>query len=192
MQAKLVLQRPQIVLLEISASQGNPTLSVEAENLAREIAGEGTSPEILNLARRVAEPQIELMRIRQARYDLLSHYLNNSEYRPDQLQRRLDASLKFCASQMRREGPGALVPRDNDSAGIPQTAPLFSISLDAKRNSAEQCLTEQYDRKKKYYVICHASSGTPCSRRQNALEAVCSCKKKNYLLRAPPASLANT
>ena len=42
--------------------------SAEAENLAREIAGEGATPEILNLARRVAELQIDLIRIRQARH----------------------------------------------------------------------------------------------------------------------------
>jgi hypothetical protein len=42
--------------------------SAEAENLAREIAGEGATREILDLARRVAEPQIDLIRIRQARH----------------------------------------------------------------------------------------------------------------------------
>jgi hypothetical protein len=47
-------------------------LSVEAENLARELAGEGATTEILEHARRVAEAQIDLVRIRQARYDLLA------------------------------------------------------------------------------------------------------------------------
>ena len=42
----------------------DPILSAEAEDLAREIAGEGTSPEILEHARCVAEAQIDLMRIR--------------------------------------------------------------------------------------------------------------------------------
>ena len=58
-------------------------LSAEAENLAREIAGKGTTPEILKLARRVAEPQIDVMCVRQARLDLLSRNLNNLNYRPD-------------------------------------------------------------------------------------------------------------
>lgn len=42
-----------------------PRLSAQAENLAREIAGEGTAvPEILECARRVAEAQIDLNRVR--------------------------------------------------------------------------------------------------------------------------------
>src|SRR6516225_3324536 len=55
----------------------NPILSEEAENLAREIAGEGPTPEILNRARGVAEPQIDLIRIRQVRHDLLSRDLKD-------------------------------------------------------------------------------------------------------------------
>ena len=47
-------------------------LSVEAENLARELAGEEATTEILEHARRVAEAQIDLVRIRQARYDLIA------------------------------------------------------------------------------------------------------------------------
>ena len=47
-------------------------LSVEAESLAREFAGEGATPEILEHARRVAAAQIDLVRIRQARHDLLA------------------------------------------------------------------------------------------------------------------------
>jgi hypothetical protein len=46
--------------------------SVEAENLARELAGERASTEILVQARRVAAAQIDLVRIRQARHDLLA------------------------------------------------------------------------------------------------------------------------
>jgi hypothetical protein len=55
--------------LSIVADQA---LSVEAENLARELAGEGATTEILEHARRVAEAQIDLVRIRQASYDLLA------------------------------------------------------------------------------------------------------------------------
>jgi hypothetical protein len=47
-------------------------LSVEAESLAREFAGEGATLENLEHARRVAAAQIDLVRIRQARYELLA------------------------------------------------------------------------------------------------------------------------
>ena len=58
-------------------------LSAEAENLAREIAGEGASREILKLAHRIAEAQIDIVRVRQARHDLLSRDLNDPEFRPN-------------------------------------------------------------------------------------------------------------
>jgi hypothetical protein len=48
-----------------------PALSQQAESLARDFAGESTDQELLELARRVAEAQIDLLRIRQARHDLL-------------------------------------------------------------------------------------------------------------------------
>ena len=60
----------------------DPILSEEMEALAREIAGEGASHEILKLAHRVAEAQIDIVRIRLARHDFLSRYLNDPEFRP--------------------------------------------------------------------------------------------------------------
>jgi hypothetical protein len=55
--------------LSIAADQA---LSVETENLTVKIAGEGATTEILEHARCVAEALIDLVRIRQARYDLLA------------------------------------------------------------------------------------------------------------------------
>jgi hypothetical protein len=79
--------------------------SAEAENLAREIAGEGATREILDLARRVAEPQIDLLRIRQARHDLLSRDLNDPEFRPHKHSKAVDAMMKMLAGYIRRFGP---------------------------------------------------------------------------------------
>jgi hypothetical protein len=53
----------------------NPALSEQVEPLARDIAGAGASPEILELARRIAESQIDLRRVRAARHELLSSAL---------------------------------------------------------------------------------------------------------------------
>jgi hypothetical protein len=44
-------------------------LSEEVEALAREIAGAGATPEIHEFARRIAEAQIDLRRVRLARHD---------------------------------------------------------------------------------------------------------------------------
>jgi hypothetical protein len=57
----------------------DPVLSAEAENLADEIAGEGATPEILALARRIAEAQIDLQRARHARHQFLSDRLEDPD-----------------------------------------------------------------------------------------------------------------
>ena len=48
-----------------------PDRSAKAENLARKIVGEDASTELLDCARRVAEAHIDIVRIRQARYNLM-------------------------------------------------------------------------------------------------------------------------
>jgi hypothetical protein len=58
----------------------DPALSEEIEALAREIAGVDANSEIQALARRVAEAQIDLRRVRDARYQLLCQAINNPHY----------------------------------------------------------------------------------------------------------------
>ena len=62
----------------------DPARSAEVENLAHEIAGEGASSEILELARRIAEAQIDLVRVRQACHDLIDRDLKDPDYRPQE------------------------------------------------------------------------------------------------------------
>jgi len=56
-----------------------PIFSDEVETLAREIGGADSSLEIHELARRIAEAQIDLRRIRSARHDLLSSAFADSD-----------------------------------------------------------------------------------------------------------------
>ena len=58
----------------------NPALSEEVETLAREIAGANANAETQDLARQVAEAQIDLRRVRYARHKLLSDALANPIY----------------------------------------------------------------------------------------------------------------
>jgi hypothetical protein len=58
----------------------DPALSEEVEALAREIAGKDANAEMLLLARRVAEAQIDLRRVRDARHRLLSQALSDPHY----------------------------------------------------------------------------------------------------------------
>jgi hypothetical protein len=55
-------------------------LSEEIEALAREIAGLDVNPEILQLARRIAEAQLDLRRVRHARHRVLSDALSDPYY----------------------------------------------------------------------------------------------------------------
>jgi hypothetical protein len=88
----------------------NPVLSEEAENLACEIAGDGATHEILILARRVAEAQIDLIRIRQARHELLSRDLNDPEFRPRKWDKDMNKIKNIAFAFMRRCGPDAVLP----------------------------------------------------------------------------------
>ena len=58
----------------------DPALSEEVEALAREIAGPGANAEIHEIARRVAEAQIDIRRVRYARHQFLSERLNDRFY----------------------------------------------------------------------------------------------------------------
>jgi hypothetical protein len=55
------------------------TLSADVEELTRAIAGPGASAEIQNLARRAAEAQIDVRRVREARRQLFSDATYDSE-----------------------------------------------------------------------------------------------------------------
>jgi hypothetical protein len=55
----------------------DPVLSEQVESLAQEIVGETTDREIYDHARRFAEAQIDLNRIREARHHLLAHKIDN-------------------------------------------------------------------------------------------------------------------
>ena len=59
----------------------NRALSEEADALAREIAGPDPQPEIRELARRIAEAQIDLRRVRHVRYQLLFEAMQQKKLR---------------------------------------------------------------------------------------------------------------
>ena len=58
----------------------DPVLSEQVEALAREIAGGDANAEIQECARRVAEAEIDLRRLRQARHQLLTCVLADPDY----------------------------------------------------------------------------------------------------------------
>jgi hypothetical protein len=63
----------------------DPVLSEEVEALAREIVGTGSNPEMQELARRIAEAQIDLRRVRHARHQILSEALSDPDYESESM-----------------------------------------------------------------------------------------------------------
>jgi hypothetical protein len=84
----------------------DPVFSAEAENLAREIAGEGATREILKAARRIAEAQIDLRRVRCARHQFLSNKLNDPYYS----RANMRAKAAITGELLRPNGPEIPVP----------------------------------------------------------------------------------
>jgi hypothetical protein len=58
----------------------NPILSQEVATLARQIAGADASPGMQELARQIAEPHVDLCRVRVLRHDLISRALADPDY----------------------------------------------------------------------------------------------------------------
>jgi hypothetical protein len=72
----------------------DPAIAEEVETLAREIAGQNANNEIRELARRVAEAQIDLRRVRGARQRLLSFAFGDGDD-----EARTDAHLEKLVAQ---------------------------------------------------------------------------------------------
>jgi hypothetical protein len=87
----------------------DPALSEKAEALAQKIGGTDVSPERQKLARRIAEAQIDLRRVRRARHQLFSEALNDPDYQPEAMQRQ---KLATVVRAVRLAGPYAPVPDD--------------------------------------------------------------------------------
>jgi hypothetical protein len=75
----------------------NPAFSEEVETLAREIAGPAANVEIVGLAHQVAEAQVDLRRVRNARHQLLSDALADPHYISLSIARtKLGITRRFC------------------------------------------------------------------------------------------------
>ena len=87
----------------------DPALSQEVEALAREIVGADANSEIQEIARRIAEAQIDLHRARRARHQLLSEALDDPNYESAIMQRKKLAAVIRCARSF-----GPLTPMPDD------------------------------------------------------------------------------
>ena len=120
----------------------NPALSEAVETLAREIAGPDANAETQDLARQVAEAQIDLRRVRYARHKLLSDALADPHYDSRRGTREKMAVLR---SLMRKNAPD--LPMENLVAlnSTPQGPHKFATILSQE---ARQLLAmDRYERR---------------------------------------------
>jgi hypothetical protein len=87
----------------------DPVLAEAVEALAREIIGTDANAEIRELARRIAEAQIDLRRVRHVRHQILSQALSDPDYESEAMLGKKDALVIRCA---RTSGPLAPMPDD--------------------------------------------------------------------------------
>jgi hypothetical protein len=105
----------------------DPALSEEVEALAREIAGAGAGAEIRQLACRIAEAQIDVRRVRQARQQFLTIKLSD-EYFESRADRREKMASIF--ELVRPDGPHIPEPAlAKYLTSTPQGSEKFAIIL---------------------------------------------------------------
>ena len=85
----------------------DPVLFEAVDALARKIAGPGADAKIQELARRVAEAEIDLDRARYARHRLLNRALRDPDYESEARVREKDGLVRRCA---RVDGPFTPMP----------------------------------------------------------------------------------
>jgi hypothetical protein len=119
----------------------NPALSEEVETLAREIAGPGANAKTQDLARQVAEAQVDLRRVRYARHKLLSDALADPHY--DNWREK----MAVLRSLLRENAPD--LPVENSVAFLntaPPAAHKFATIL--SQEAAKQLLAmDRYERR---------------------------------------------
>ena len=121
----------------------NPALSEEVETLAREIAGPDANAETQELARQVAEAQIDLRRVRYARHQFLSHALTDPYYEPRANTRKKAELLRFLLQKNAPDMPVAALLKIVTST--PQGPHKFATILSQE---AKQLLAmERYERR---------------------------------------------
>lgn len=121
----------------------DPALCEEVEALARDIAGTDANAEILELARRVAEAQVDLQRVRYARHKLLSNALGNPCY--DSRENALE-KLRFIGSLAQPNAPDiSLRALERYLTSTPTGPQKFAIILSQE---AQRLLTmDRYERR---------------------------------------------
>jgi hypothetical protein len=112
----------------------DPTRVTDVENMARKIAGQNPTSEIFEVARRIAEAQIDHQRVRQAELNLLTRFLSDPEYRPDKFFATSKKMISAIAGLLREQGPMTQLPPELEVAAMdifrkPEGSEKFALIL---------------------------------------------------------------
>jgi hypothetical protein len=122
-------------------------LSEEVEALAHEIAGPDANTEIQELARQIAEAQIDLRRVRHARHQLLSHALSDP---PCDSRATTREKLRVLASLLRPNAPDmpieALVNYLTSTPEEPQEGPQRLAAILSQKGKQLRAM-DRYERR---------------------------------------------
>ena len=97
------------------------TLAPEIEDLARKIAGEGASPRLRELAARIAEAQVDVMRARRAKVQVMNeapaaHECSAELLRIDRYEGRAFSRRKFAIRDFRAAQIAQILAKRNQRA----------------------------------------------------------------------------
>jgi hypothetical protein len=102
----------------------DPVFSEQVDALARAIAGPDAGAALLDLARQIAEAEIDLRRVRDARHQLLNRALSDPDDESDASLREKDALVLRCA---RVDGP--VTPMPYHVVEFPDSKPEGPVKL---------------------------------------------------------------
>jgi hypothetical protein len=109
-----------------SPFSSDSALAAEVATLARQIAGEGASHEQQELAARVAEAQIDLLRVRRARHDLINRAHGDYGYLP---QAEAGKRVRILIHLARTIGFEARIPAEFQELFRPLRGPAKSAAI---------------------------------------------------------------
>ena len=107
-----------------------PGRSVKAEILACKIAGKDASTELLECARRVAEAHINIVRIRQTRYNLMRGKSVDPDHDEDMSAVEFEKKRRLLRKIIRSNGVFALLPAElvEELSMIPKEKPVPAMA----------------------------------------------------------------
>jgi hypothetical protein len=122
----------------------DPALFDAVDALAREIAGPDASAEIHELARRVAEAEIDLRSVRYERHQLLNSALSDPDYESEARVRKKDVLVRRCA---RVDGP--FTPMSYDVVEFLYSKPEgpFKFAMILSDNARQLQAMDRYERR---------------------------------------------